>query len=288
MGSKKRFTSFVIITILTGLFSSCNVFDPASPTASYIHIDSISLQTVYSSQGSNSGKIIDAWVLYNNEYLGTFPLPADIPLIGDGEHNIKIKGGIIENGIAGSRSAYVKFTTFDTTLTLSTNKKTYLNPKVTYNPATTFAQLEDFDDASLTLVTSSNGNVPLLISSLSDTNSFESNSGVATLDENHQVFEVASSAPFALPISLPSYLELNYKCEQDFEVGMYISTSTNVVKSPMLTIRASSAWKKIYVNISNLGGVTPDGIAYKVYLHADKPLTLTTTNLYFDNLKVVY
>jgi len=288
MSLKKVFYKFVILLLFINLMYSCTLFEPTSPIASYIHIDSVILQTDYATQGSNSNRIVDVWVVYDNLYLGTFPLPADIPLIGDGMHNIKIKAGILENGISGSRSAYVKYTTFDTTIALSTTNKSTFTPVVGYGEANVFPQIEDFDDASLSLITTTTGNVQLLITSLSDTNSFEGNSGVATLDENHPVFEVATSTPFALPLSVPSYMELNYKGEQDFEVGVFITTSGGIIKSSLLTIRSSSVWKKIYINLSNLGGVATDGINYKVYLHAEKPASLTTSSLYFDNLKVVY
>ncbi len=285
---KKGFYNSVLLFSVMCIAFSCSVFEPSSPIASYIHIDSFLVQTTYATQGSNSSRIVDVWVNYDNEYLGTFPLPADIPLIGDGVHNIKVKAGILENGISGSRSAYVKYTTFDTTFTLSTTNKTTFVPTVTYGGAIIFPQIEDFDDASLSLVTTTSGNVPLVITSGSDTNSFEGNSGVAILDENHTVFEVASSAPFALPLSVPSYVELNYKGDQDFEVGVFITSSGGIVKSSLLSVRASEIWKKIYINLSNLGGVVTDGINYKIYLRAVKALNLTSPKIYFDNLKVVY
>ena len=140
----------------------------------------------------------------------------------------------------------------------------------------------------LSLVTTTSGNTPLLITQQTDTNSFEINSGIATLDSIHNVFEVASSSTFALPLNTPSYVELNYKGDQDFSMGVFITTTGGIVKYNLLTLRETTVWKKVYVNISDLGGVSTGGIDYKIFLHAVKSPFLAVANLYFDNLKVVY
>lgn len=280
-----KFTSLIIALIT---LNSCSIFEPASPVASYIHIDSIYLITDYPTQGSSSSKITDAWILYDNVYLGTFPLPADIPLIGEGPHSLIIKAGVINNGISGTRSSYAKYSSFDTTIVLTANQKVSISPFVTYGNAIEFPQIEDFDDASLSLSSSGNGNTPLEISQQSDSNSFEGNSGIATLNDTNTIFEVASAAAFALPLSVPTYLELNYKCDIDFDIGVYITSTGGILKVPLLSVRASSEWKKIYVGLSDLGGVSAGGIDYKIYLHAEKTSAFETAKLYFDNLKVVY
>ncbi len=288
MRRRIKYLSYLCCMFIAVSFTSCSLFDPASPVGSYIHIDSISVTTDYVSQGSNSKKITDAWVIYDNKYLGTFPLPADIPLIGEGNHNIIIKGGIMENGISGSRAAYPKYSSYTSDVNLTAGKSLVILPTISYGSAVQFPQLEDFDVASLSLIPTSTASVPLLITPLNDPNAFEGNSGWVVLDDNHTLFEVASSSAFSLPISIPTFVELNYKCESDFTIGVFINTSIGVVKSDLLNVRASATWKKIYAGISSLGGVATDGISYKVYIHAEKPTSQITSNLYFDNLKVVY
>lgn len=268
--------------------SACSVLEPAPPAASFIHIDSIPVFTDYALQGSKSNKVTDAWIIYDNEFLGTFPLPADFPVLGEGTHRIQVKAGVIENGISAIRSAYPKYTLYDTTITVTANQKTTLSPIVTYLTGVVFTQLEDFDDASLSMIPINTTDAPLVITQASDPNAFENNSGMVTLDSNHPVFEVASATPFSLPLNAPTYLELDYKCENEFIIGMYVSTISGVVKSPLLTLKATNEWKKVYVSLSDLGGVQSEGIEYKVYLRAEKSNVLFDADLYFDNLKIVY
>ena len=283
-----RIFIFISILIMSMTINSCSVFDPASPVASYLRIDSMSLATDFATEGSNSKKITDAWVFVDKKYIGTFPLPACIPVIGEGSHSISVKAGILENGILDSRAAYPKYVPFDTTNNLVQKDTFQVFPTVTYSDGLQFAQIEDFDDASLTLVSTDSTKAPLEITQLSDPNSFEGNSGKTTLDSNNTVFEVASSAAFPLPLNIPAYLELNYKCDVDFTIGVFITTLNGIEKTSVINIRSSSEWKKIYVTLSELGAVVSGGIDDKIFIHAELGSTLTTANLYFDNLKVVY
>ena len=278
----------ISLIIITGALNSCSLFEPASPVGSYIHIDSISISTEYTTQGSNSSRITDAWIFYDNAYLGTFPLPADIPLIGDGNHAITVKAGIMENGIAASRAAYPKYTSYYENVNLIAGKSVTIKPQVTYGAAILFPQIEDFDDASLSLVSTTTGTIPLSITPANDPNAFEGNSGFVILDSNHPTLEVASSTPLLLPLATPTYLELDYKTESDFVIGIFATTTSGILKTDLLNVRATQLWKKIYLAVSDLGGVTLDGLDYKIYIHADKPSGQTTSKLYFDNLKVVY
>ena len=279
---------FILFLFLVLLLDSCSLFDPASPTAGYIQIDDISLQTDYLIQGSNSKKITDVWVLIDNKYLGTFPLPAIFPVIGEGSHKISVKAGILENGISSTRAAYPKYISFDTTVAITASDTFKINPTVSYLAGAHFPQMEDFDDASLTLQTTNVSYAPLFITQQSDPDSYEGNSGKCTLDSTHTVFEIASSTPFVLPLDIPAYLELNYKCDVDFTIGVFITTLNGIIKTDLISVRATSEWKKIYVTLSELGAVITEGIDEKIFIHAELGTTLSSANLYFDNFKVVY
>ena len=117
--------------------------------------------------------------------------------------------------------------------------------------------------------------------------SFEGNSGMVTLADTNTVFEVASVTPFTLPLNSTTYIELNYKSDVDFTIGTFVTTFS-VIRQDLLNLRATNVWKKVYINVNDLGGVLDNGTSYKFYIHAEKPSTLVSANLYFDNFKVVY
>ena len=98
------FLSFIFLSL-----SSCEIYNPSEDEPSYIHIDSISLTTDYTAYGTASHKITDAWVYVDNELIGAFELPANVPVLKSGVHNINIRPGIKLNGIAATRSYYPFF-----------------------------------------------------------------------------------------------------------------------------------------------------------------------------------
>lgn len=277
---------FLFFSIIS--FSACEVINPAEPVPAYLKIDSLHLQTDYNTQGSATSSFTDVWVVVNNTYLGTYEYPGTYPVIGDGAAKISLRAGIVVNGVNSNRAPYLKVLPYDTTVQLGSNQTINLQARFNYLPGTIFAQLEDFDDASISLVSNGGSSAQLNITSSGDPDAFENNSGSVLLDENHSYFEVASSDTFQLLHTVPVFIELNYKCESEFSIGLYVNTAAGVVDYPLVGVRASSVWKKIYVNATELNGVVPEGLAYKVYLRAQKPGNFNSSRIFFDNLKVLY
>lgn len=288
-----KFNRYFFPSLLISLFvsvmmiTSCSIIEPAGPTPTYIQLDSFRVTTDFAISGSNSNKISDAWVIVDGAYLGTFPVPCKIPIADGGQHNITIRAGIMEDGISSLRSAYVKYTSFDTTMNMNAGETYKVLPKITYNSTNNYPNKEDFEDASLDLVSTTSGNAPITIITFPDPNVFEGNSGMVTLADTNTVLEIASVTPFPLPLNTLTYIELNYKSDIDFTVGAYI-TNLSVFKQDLLNVRATSVWKKIYINVNDLGGVVSGATLYKFYIHAEKPSTMASANLYFDNFKVIY
>src|SRR5687767_2026929 len=96
----RSFFTLLIISFLVSIpFTGC---DKEEPVPSYIHIDSISLNSIYSTQGTSDHKITDAWVFVNEQYVGVYELPATFPVLYEGTQNIRIKAGIKKNGISAT------------------------------------------------------------------------------------------------------------------------------------------------------------------------------------------
>lgn len=275
-------------TLLLFFLNSCEVINPSEPIPSYIHLDSCLLETTYGTEGTALSNYTDAWVYVNGIYLGTFEYPFTIPVLEEGENKISIRPGIQDNGISGIRAIYTKTKTFDTIVNLQPNVTNNLRPKVSYLTGTVFSQLEDFDDGNLTLVPTTSNSALFEITPGSDPNALEGNSAHITLDINHPDFEYASSNPFVLPTNVPVYIELNYKCSQEFSVGVFITSSSGVIQSPVISIRPSSEWKKIYINLSDGGGIFQTAINYKIYLKSSLTTGSSQAEVYLDNLKVLY
>jgi hypothetical protein len=283
----KRLLLLPLLAIVIS-FSSCEIINPAEPIPGYIQVDSIIFETNYVVQGSSKFNFTDAWVYVDNDYLGTFEMPFTIPVLKEGSHKISIRAGIIENGVSSTRSAYSKLVTYDTTVVLSPNETTSIQPRVTYFSSVIFVGMEDFDDGGISLVSTSPDNAQLQLTTQGDTNVFEGASGKVIMDSNKPNFEVASDLGFILPTTANPYIELNFKGDAEFTLGVIVNTSGGIFQNPLVNVRPTDSWKKIFVNIRDLNGGIPSALAYKIFIRSSLPTAYSSATLYFDNLKVVY
>lgn len=286
--TKKTIRYFLAVALISCVQFGCDVINPAEPVPAYIHIDSSSLITNYTDQGTNLSNFSDAWISVDGNFLGAFEFPLTVPVIGEGSHKISIRSGVLDNGISGVRKSYTKTSNFDTIISLEPNHTYDLFPRVSYLTGTVFAQLEDFDDGSLSIIPTSANTSTFVITPSNDPNALEGNSGYIHMDSNHSACEFASSTPFALPISVPVYVELNYKCSQEFTIGVFVTSLSGIIQSPVLNLRATSVWKKVYINLSDGGGIFASAINYKVYIQSNLASGSTDADIYLDNLKVLY
>lgn len=274
------------------LFQACSWLAPATQIPSYIHIDAITVTSDYPSQGSNSSKITDAWVYVNSQKIGTFQLPATIPVLSDGLCNVVIDPGIKVNGIAASRKPYAFYTQAIQNLTLKRGEKLTVAAAVKYINATTFAWKEDFETVGISVNKSpfAQFTVDTSMVKVSNTsNVFEGNScGAVYLDNAHQYFEGTSSSAFSLPINGdPTFLELNYKTNNSFKVGIYATGVGSTIPLPVLTVNPSSEWNKIYVDLSSVTKFAPSP-SYTIYFSMERDANVSQATLYVDNIKLVY
>ena len=113
---KHIIVSFLFVSFL---YQSCEEIDINEGVPSYINIPSIEVVTDLTNEGSNSHKITDAWVYFDNNLQGVYPLPASFPVLLSGKQNISIKAGIKNNGIAATRVKYPFYDYFNAEITLT-------------------------------------------------------------------------------------------------------------------------------------------------------------------------
>jgi hypothetical protein len=280
---KKLFLPFAFACFLQAL--SCNIINPAEPIPAYVHIDSFSVFTDAATQGSNSSNITDAWVYVDGTIIGAFQLPATIPVLQSGSHTLTIHPGILIDGIASTRTSYPYYTAFDTIVNFESRQTIHAFPKVTYIPSANLTHIEDFDHLLNLKVTA---NSDTTITAVQDANSLEGKSGAVFLDDAHSYFECAWKDSFLLPLGKPVYVELNYKTTDEFTVGITAYTSSGIYTEDIVVFRASTAWKKQYINLQPVIENSISATGYKIYIKASKNASFSTASLYFDNIKIVY
>jgi hypothetical protein len=270
------------ILLLTWL-NSCSIINPEEEIPSYIRVDSISFST-QAGQGTASEKITDVWVYIDDNFQGAYELPATFPILAEGAHDLKIRGGIKMNGTSSTRAIYPFYNFYNTTVNLQRGQTTNVSPSVIYFPGTTFVWMEDFESPGISLDDATSAAFPNILRKTS-TDPFEGQyAGKVHLNNDTFAFLARTSA-YALPTDgRETYLEMNYKCDAALTVG--VITPQNEFR-PWTTINPSADWNKIYIRLTDVTSLQPLYPTYQVYFAMSKPAEQAEANLYLDNLKLL-
>ena len=84
------------------------------------------------------------------------------------------------------------------------------------------------------------------------------------------------------------FLELDYKSNTQFLVGVYVNYPQSVIQKDLLWINPKQEWNKIYVNLTTTISEGINASSFKVFIGMKRDFELEKNELYFDNLKVVY
>ncbi len=304
MARKYSLAAFAALFII--LFISCSK-DWEAQKPVYLSVPEILLSTDYVSEGTSSSKMTTVWIYANGDAVGVFELPCVVPaILKEGDNEITMYPGINLNGIAASRAIYegfegMKFTLnyspsgsveADTILIDSANRVTTYTDRVTVN------LLEDFDGAGLNFEKTGKSDTNLRKTDLNNTNNFvnpqnpsepNGRAGILYTSKSRDLAEVVLVKSLQLPIGGANvYLEMNYKSNVPFIVGVFADVSGTAVQQPTLYITPKDEWNKIYVNLVSEVSSQSDASGYKIYFRADHDDNLDTGKVFLDNLKLVY
>ena len=276
-----------------GGLGACDVINPEEPSPAVLLIDSLQL-VAEPEQGSNSANFTDLWVSVGEQFLGSFPLPARIPILETGEQVVKFEAGIRDNGIGATPEIYPFYEVLEQSINLIPGETQTISLTTQYLPSVLFSMVEDFEEGNKWFSNTVIGE-PMQIT---EQQAFEGqNSGWIQLTEDLPVVEITTRQRFSnLQARSPFvYVELNYKAEVPVVfgvVGYETLGSTNGTTIFEPGFFPSSSWKKIYFNYS--GFLASNNFAeYQLVLRAFIPveggvLTEKSASVWLDNIKLVH
>jgi hypothetical protein len=270
--------------------TSCEKFSGDQEIPAYISIDSIYITTSYTSQGTSSQNITDAWIYVDDYLIGAFQMPARVPVLFNGTHNVTVLPGIKKNGIASTRVSYQFYqpVTIKTRLTPDSTTKLKVM-KTVYQNSTSFVWLENFEGVAISLDTTKRSLAFIQRTPTDSPLTFKDeglHSAMVVLDSADSFFEAQSHDEYFLPYA-PVYLEMNFNINTVLTVGVIVYGTTTLYQVPIINLNpTNNTWKKIYVDLSTSLNSYP-GLTYRVYMGAFKEETAEQNLLLFDNLKVL-
>ncbi len=278
----------LVILLVSSIFSACNLIDPDEKLPVYFKIDSIRVETGSSYPQLNN--ITDVWVTVNGDRVGTFELPAFFPVIADGKTNVVIMPGIKVNGIAATRDIYPFFDYYEFD-TVFTPVNTYeITPVFKYKD-NLFMWTEHFPGVIQGYKFERTTQSDTIFVVEADSSIGPGNyTGNVYLTVEKPKFQVVTIDDFYFPTDgRKIYAELDYKNNQEFEVGLFTYKSNQVIIDPLVIVNPHpDSYNRIYIDLTSYVNYNAGAYKFKLYIGAEKPDTISSGFISIDNVAVIY
>ena len=277
---------YILSLIVFLVLASCNKTKLKAPEAAFIVINNPTVLTNPTIQGTNSHKITDIWYYVDDNFKGVFPIGSIMPVIGTGNSKITLFAGIKNNGISSTRLPYEFYKGHVINQYFESGKTYTFSPVFEYLTNAVFPTegCEDYEGSGVKYFSVGDSSTEVI----SDINKVFGGIGYSdfmSMSNSKPTSQIKTSTSMSLPVGgTPIYLELNYKCNQPFEVGV-IAGTTEV--RPALTVNPSPEWNKIYIQLSQAVSTQPTYNYYDIYIKATKKSDVPTPEIYIDNIKLV-
>lgn len=278
-----RKLSVILWAIVVVFLVSC---DKEEPIPSYIYIPSFDVEA-QAGFGTSTSKITEVWVYANDNLLGVFPIPAMVPILEEGDTELKLFPGIHDAGILGRPRAYPFYEPVVLNQHLTRGQKdtlalttTYLSPqKIMLAMNVTFdlgnVMTDDIDDDSTTFLTL----IP---------EGAEGAGGQMVVTDTSKSLIVGTNEFVDLPATGSAiYLEMEYY--NDIPFSIWIGGHKNILEKaikPLSSLNPKETWNKIYIPLTDLV-LNTRWIDYQLIFNVDLPEGTKKGTVVVDNVKIV-
>ncbi len=300
----RSITYFLSVISIFIALSSCEIINPSEDIPFYLRIDSISFMdsTKIPAIATKPGvhQIKDAWIYVDGIYIGTFELPAHIPVFrGEGQRKITVSPGILVSAQNGERRIYPFFTNYSTTINAELGKTDTIAAKISYDPISVKFPSEaagqfpeEFEGVGTLFRTTLNSDVDTILRTDNPALVFDGNfSMLMEMDATKDFMEFETEKAYSLPNnSRPVYLEVNYRSEVNLNIGLFVinNNGAEVTEVSVITMLATNnEWKKLYLNLTSTVSKFTNS-KYRVYFKAVHDSGNASSKVLIDNFRVMY
>jgi hypothetical protein len=286
-----RLLRILTLSVFSSLLLVSCIDESRENIPSYVAVDHSILQVNEGFSGSASHRIADVWLYANEDLIGVFETPVDIPVLDEGLTDFRFKAGIMVNGISDSRRAYEFYNPYETEAVLVRDSTILINPVYTYKDNVTFAWIEDFEDLQVSMVKTTTSDTAMVITTNPD-EVFEKNASgkiVITTEDEKDFFEMISDTSYILPQDgSPVVLEMDYNTQSVITVGVFAFDPLAHQVSVLNLNPTDGEWKKVYVYFTTAITNYINADNYKVFIGGYLDEDQDRSEIFIDNIKLLY
>lgn len=279
---KARFLGFSLILFIIG---SCTFFDDFEEVPMFLDVETVDFQSV-SGQGSNTHGIEDISVYADGFNIGVFPLPAEVPVLDDNNSTkITIRPVVRINGQQDNPVEFPFYDGLEYEFDFLPDSRRIIEPVFKYRDDVRFIFIEDFEGQHrISLDIDQNSSFTIRKSQDARSGTF---SGSITTSNTSPFWEKAALDIY--PVSDVSssliYLEMDYKCEVEFRVGIIGYNGTIAKREYKIVLLPSEEWNKLYLDISP--EILSNNFEQYQLVFSSLPNAINFGEVQFDNIKIV-
>lgn len=277
------------------LLSTLSACIKNNPNPSWIQVNPFILvanPSLSGSEGQLTQDFRDVWLYIDDQMIGCFQTPFKIPILKEGNVNIKVYPAVRNNGIASTKKIYPFMNVYEINTQLIKDQTLTVNPVTSYVNNLNF-WIEDFEDASIKIQDDPNTSLASLFTTSDNLTPFNGfNYGKVILNTTDSVWVANTIDQLPIPKNKACFLEVDYYNTNRFIQGfLAIGVNGNVYQDNAgfnLQPVASVKWKKMYIELTELIGNSANGSNFIQTFKANLDSLQTETFICIDNIKIVY
>lgn len=278
------------LLILLFPLSGCGLFEDDDMVPGLIRIERADIITDEALQGAATHNIVDVHVFANEDFVGSYELPATIAIRENGPTRLNINAGIRNSGSVSSRIIYPFYAPIVEEVDLIPGVVMPISSDSTgvfsYFPTGLNFFIEDFENVGSAISITPASNADLLPQS--EVVRSGNASGKITLNDNEPFFQAVSQWEINNPERGSTvYLEIDFLGNNPLEIGLQ-RLGNDPVKIFVIGLNPQQEWTKVYVDmtqpLANFIGNEP----FVVYFESTRLSNVAVAEMYIDNVKFVY
>ena len=271
-----------------------------NPDPCWIQINAIELEanpTYGGAEGILNHRFNNAWVYVNDQLIGAFELPITLPVLVEGEANIKVYPAVLNNGISATKASYPFVEFHEVNVTLVKNQTVTVDPVTRYKKSLTF-WIEDFEGASDYIEDDPVSMTQLQHSSDASVLDPEINGNefgrisLNDVDSNYIGYTIDGNGDFDFPKGADVYLEIDYHNTNAIVTGVLGITTSGVDENPNIQLNPQDPseveWKKIYIDLREIISNSPNAQYFKLSFESWLDAEDSSGEINIDNIKVIH
>lgn len=283
-------SKYIYLFLIGVVFSNCTLTDSDQPIPAYLEITDVNIST-NQNQGAATHNLRDVWVYADNQLIGVFETPCKIPIISNTETTeFLIFPGFRNNGEMSRSFTYNLMDQIRFTETLMPGDVVTKSLTFKYKDEAIFDFVEGFESGAHIFTRDLDEDEVTRIKSTTEDKRSGAQSGKFIVTKDNPILSVGCIFDYNRVdnAGLDTYLEMDYKNDIPFAVGVLYEQEGAKVSQPLIILNPSDDWNKIYVDFTSILS-SPAISTYSVYFTTDlESLSEDESTIFFDNLKLVH